>query len=444
VNPDLILKHARPVPRYTSYPSAPNFSNAVGPETYRSWLGALPAGARLSLYVHIPFCRELCWYCACTAKAVQRYDPVAQYLLSVEQEIANIANLLPGRVKVTQMHWGGGSPSILCPDDIKRLSAVLREEFSAGELDEFAVEIDPRSLPEQTILAFASAGVTRVSIGVQDFDPAVQKAINRAQTLEETSRAIDLFRTQGVNSINIDLVYGLPRQGQETLERTIEQVLLLRPDRIAIFGYAHVPARARHQKMIDEASIPDAAQRVRQSQLLRRIVMGAGYKQVGIDHFALPSDKLATHPTRRNFQGYTTDDSDAIIGLGASAIGQMPQGYVQNAVPVGDYARRIAENGLATARGIALSLEDRMRARVIERLMCDFTFSARALEAEFGKAADMLAMEAEAFLEMDQDGLAEPTRDGFRCTERGRVLVRSICTWFDAYWLGDSRHSLAV
>ncbi len=444
MNPDLILKHARPVPRYTSYPSAPNFSNAVGPETYRSWLGASPAGARLSLYVHIPFCRELCWYCACTTKAVQRYDPIAQYLLSVEQEIANIANLLPNRVKVTQIHWGGGSPSILCPDDIKRLFAVLREKFPADQLDEFAVEIDPRNLPEETIRAFASAGVTRVSIGVQDFDPAVQNAINRAQTLEETARAIGLFRAQGVDSINIDLVYGLPHQGQETLERTIEQVLRSRPDRIAIFGYAHVPERARHQKMIDEASIPDAAQRVRQSQLLRRIVLGAGYKQVGIDHFALRADKLATHPTRRNFQGYTTDDSDAIIGLGASAIGQLPQGYVQNAVPVGEYVRRIAENGLATARGIALSLEDRMRARVIERLMCDFTFSASALEAEFGKAADMVVMEAEAFLEMDQDGLAEPTRDGFRCTERGRVLVRSICTWFDAYWLGDSRHSLAV
>jgi oxygen-independent coproporphyrinogen-3 oxidase len=444
VNPDLIRKYAKPAPRYTSYPTAPNFSSNIGPNLYAAWLRALPRGIRLSLYLHIPFCRELCWYCACNTKAIQRYEPVERYLLALEEEIASVSALLPPGTAVRQIHWGGGSPSILTSAQIARLSAKLRQKFQIAAAARFAVEADPRELTEETVRAFAAAGVTRVSIGVQDFDPAVQSAINRAQSEEMTGDAIERFRGHGVSSVNIDLVYGLPRQSLESLRRTIDKVLLLRPDRIAIFGYAHVPSKARHQKMIDAAEIPGPIDRLLQSQELARIVTGAGYKQVGIDHFALPQDSLAAGTVRRNFQGYTIDDSGALLGLGASAIGHLPQGYVQNAAAAGDYACRIKENALATVRGFVLSLEDRMRARIIERLMCDFSFSSTELEREFGPASKPIEKEVHRLASADPDSLVEMTADGFRCTELGRVFVRSLCTWFDSYWQGGDRHSLAV
>jgi oxygen-independent coproporphyrinogen III oxidase len=444
VNLELIRGYAKPVPRYTSYPTAPNFSNSIGADHYAGWLAALPAGARLSLYLHIPFCRQLCWYCACNTKAIRRDEPVERYLASLEAEITSISRLLPPRAAITQIHWGGGSPSILAPAQIERLSAKLHQTFQIDAEAEFAVEADPRGLTEETVRAFASAGVTRVSIGVQDFDPAVQSAINRIQSEETTRNAIDRFRSRGVKSVNIDLVYGLPRQSLESLRRTIDKVLRLRPDRIAIFGYAHVPRRARHQKMIRAAEIPGPVDRFVQSQALARIVTGAGYSQIGIDHFALPQDSLSAGTVRRNFQGYTVDDSDALLGLGASAIGHLPQGHVQNAVAAGDYARRIKENALATVRGLALSLDDRMRARVIERLMCDFSFSSIALQREFGDASARLVEEAGALAGADRDGLVEKTIDGFRCTQLGRAFVRTLCTQFDSYWCGDDWHSLAI
>jgi oxygen-independent coproporphyrinogen-3 oxidase len=320
----------------------------------------------------------------------------------------------------------------------------LHQKFRIGAAAGFAVEADPRGLTEETVRAFASAGVTRVSIGVQDFDPAVQSAINRIQSEETTRNAVDRFRGQGIKSVNIDLVYGLPRQSLESLRRTIDKVLLLRPDRIAIFGYAHVPGWAHHQKMIKTAEIPGPIDRFAQSQEAARIVTGAGYTQIGIDHFALPHDSLSAGTVRRNFQGYTVDDCSALLGLGASAIGHLPQGYIQNAVPAGEYARRIKENGLATARGFALSLEDRMRARVIERLMCDFSFSGTALENEFGDGSSRLVGEARDLAGADRDGLVEETADGFWCTELGRAFVRTLCTRFDSYWRGDDRHSFAI
>jgi len=440
----LIRAYAKPAPRYTSYPTAPNFSNSIGPDHYAGWLAALPAGAHLSLYLHIPFCRELCWYCACNTKAIRRYEPVERYLAALEAEIASISKLLPPRTNVTQIHWGGGSPTILVPAQIERLSAKLHQTFRIDAAAEFAVEADPRGLTEETVRAFASAGVTRVSIGVQDFDPAVQSAINRMQSEETTRTAVERFRGHGVKSVNIDLVYGLPRQSLESLRRTIDKVLLLGPDRIAIFGYAHVPGWAHHQKMINAAEIPGPIDRFAQSQEAVRTVTGAGYTQIGMDHFALPHDSLSAATVRRNFQGYTIDDSDALLGLGASAIGHLSQGYVQNAAAAGDYARRIKENALATVRGFALSPEDRMRARVIERLMCDFSFSSIALQREFGDASARLAKKAAELAGADRDGLVEMTADGFRCTELGRVFVRTLCTQFDSYWRGDDRHSLAI
>jgi oxygen-independent coproporphyrinogen-3 oxidase len=431
--PGIVARYSAPVPRYTSYPTAPNFSPRIGELQYVDWLGALPAGASLSLYVHIPFCHQLCWYCACNTKATHRYAPVARYLRSVHDEIANLVALAPAGHTIEHMHWGGGSPNILTADDIGALADALRTSFKIGQGAEFAVEIDPRHVEPCQLDAFARAGVTRVSVGVQDFDASVQAAIGREQSFEATRRAVEGFRERGVRSLNVDLMYGLPRQTRASLEATIARVLELDPERIAAFGYAHLPQRMPNQRLLPAADLPEMQERFAQSRRIARRLIEKGYVAVGFDHFAKPGDKLAGGRIGRNFQGYSTDRADALIGIGASAIGRLPEGYVQNAVAVADYERRIRDYGLATARGHAFTEDDRIRAQVIERLMCGLAFSAGEIRDTFGAAAGPVLEEAEALLESDVDGLLQRTPDGFVVTERGRPFIRSICSCFDAY-----------
>lgn len=447
VSTDLIQRYAAPVPRYTSYPTANHFRDDVTPELAAQWLGALPEGSILSLYSHVPFCRELCWYCGCATKAVRRDEPVASYMDLMMEEVRRIARLLPGRFAVGHSHWGGGSPDILKSSDIRRYGLLLRDLFAFRAEAEVAVEIDPRLLSPEQVEAFADIGVNRVSVGVQDFDEAVQNAIGRLQSFKTTSRAIELFRDRGITSINIDLVYGLPHQSQASLERSLTEVLTLQPDRLAIFGYAHLPARLKHQRLIDEAALPKAAERYAQSRLVTDMLLAAGYHQLGLDHFAKDHDSLATKPLVRNFQGYTSDDCEALIGFGASAISRLPQGYAQNAVTPDLYEQRMREGGPATARGWALSRDDMARAHVIEKLMCDFSFSSLALNKAFGAHAAPLVAEAEAIIAADEDGFIEAREDGFIVTPRGRPFVRNICAKFDAYLAADPskrRHALSV
>lgn len=433
IDPGLIARHAAPVPRYTSYPTTPHFSPAVGYLQYVDWLTALPVDADLSLYLHIPYCHELCWYCGCTTKAAQRYQPVARYLEALEAEIDAVASLVPQRHAVTHIHWGGGSPNILAAGDIGRLAERLEAAFQIVPAAERAVEIDPRHLTLAQADALAAAGVSRISIGVQDFDPAVQRAINRIQSFETTQRAIAMFRERGVGSVNVDLVYGLPHQTHASFRRTMELVLRLAPDRVAAFGYAHLPARLKRQRLIDGEALPGPLDRHVMSDTIAAMLVEAGYVRVGLDHFARPSDTLARRPLMRNFQGYTTDRAAALIGFGASAIGRIGDAYVQNATPIADYMRRIGEDGLAVARGLLLTDEDIMRAFVIERLMCDLEFPGEALVRRFGMAARPLHDVAEALLAADTDHLVERSGAGFRVTERGRPLLRSLCAHFDAY-----------
>lgn len=444
---DLVERHATPLPRYTSYPTANHFSSAIDAAAYAGWLEALPGRAALSLYLHIPYCRELCWYCGCSTKAVRRYEPVTSYLDLLRKEIAAVSRRLPRQHRATHVHWGGGSPDILGPADIVRLGTELRSSFEIDPDAEIAVEIDPRLLDAPRADAFAAIGVNRVSIGVQDFDDSVQKAIGRVQGYDTTRRAVEHFRKRGVASINVDLVYGLPHQTETSVARTIEQVLQLAPDRIAIFGYAHLPERLKHQRLIDSAALPGPAQRHAQSTILADILVRSGYVQLGLDHFARATDKLATEVLNRNFQGYTTDQADALIGLGASAISRLPQGYAQNAVSTDEYGRRLDAHGLATQRGFKLGADDKLRAFVIERLMCDFAFSSRELVRRFGQRANPILREAESIIEGDRDGLVQRTSDGFRMTTRGRPFVRNICARFDAYLDPETarrRHALSV
>lgn len=442
---ELVKRYSAPVPRYTSYPTAPHFSPDIGPDTYRAWLAELQPGTRLSLYTHIPFCDELCWYCGCCTKAVRRYEPVAEYLTPLHAEFATIAGLIPAEHEVIHIHWGGGSPNVLAPDDIEKLAEAHRHHFRVRDSAEFAVEIDPRGLDNARVAAFARAGVTRVSLGIQDFDPKVQAAINRHQSFETTRRAAEAFRTHGIAALNVDIVYGLPHQTRASLQDTIDKVLELRPTRIAAFGYAHLPERLKHQRLIATASLPDSVERFGQASRLGRMLTRAGYVRIGLDHFALPDDPLAQGQLARNFQGYTTDTAEALIGFGASAIGRLPQGYVQNHPATAEYARRIAEDGLSTARGIALTDNDRMRGFVIERLMCDLTFPARELRQRYGSQSEDILREAQALLEADEDHLLESDGEAFRVTDRGRPFVRSIAACFDAYFNpSTARHAPGI
>lgn len=445
MTPELIRRYATPVPRYTSYPTANHFSNSVGIEQYKSWLGELPPGKTVSSYVHIPFCQEMCWYCGCSTKAVHRYEPISEYLRPLMAEVANVASFLPDQLKVAHVHWGGGSPNMLSATDIGKLADHIRTHLNLVPGAEFAVEVDPRGITDERVRALAEAGVNRVSIGVQDFNWDVQKAINRAQSFELTHGVIDKFRKHGVTAVNVDLVYGLPHQTRRTVEETIRKVIELAPDRIAIFGYAHLPSRIKHQRLIDEAALPNAVERLGQSNRLARILAAEGYVRIGIDHFARAHDPLASGPVNRNFQGYTTDTADTLLGFGASAIGSLSQGYVQNAVPVAHYTQLIDECGLATIRGAALTEDDRARRYAIERLMCDFELSVSELEQRFGAAAQPIIEEATTLVDADTDNLIERTDAGFAVTTHGRPFVRTIASCFDRY-LDASKglHSLSV
>ncbi len=445
----LILKHAKPAPRYTSYPTTPHFHDGVDSSTYRAWLKEIGFSQSLSLYVHIPYCDTLCWFCGCNTKHTRSYRPVADYLPYVRAEIATIATCIMSSDRVQTIHWGGGSPTILAPNDICDLAAHIRGQFNVSPSAGFSVEIDPRGMERDKIDALAAAGVTRASIGVQDFDVGVQRAINREQSFEETRDVILELRSAGIKKINIDLIYGLPHQTVTSVATTVSQVLELMPDRIALFGYAHVPWMKRHQSMLDETALPDACERFEQSQLMGNLLCEGGYERIGMDHFALPADPLtkAKHngSLRRNFQGYTDDPADVLLGVGASAIGKLRQGYVHNATPTAEYKRRIADQGLAVVNGYAVQPEDELRAHVIERLICDFALSTHSVREKFGEAADEVIAIADSYALNDQDGLVDWDNGTFRITAKGQPFVRNICAQFDAFLnQGNARHSIAV
>jgi oxygen-independent coproporphyrinogen-3 oxidase len=446
---DLVRRYSKPVPRYTSYPTAPHFHTGIDRVTYAEWLRSVPSDTSLSLYIHVPFCDRLCWFCGCHTKQVLRYDPIAAYVPVVMREIETVAGLLDGRGRVTALHLGGGSPSMLRGQDLGGIATLIRNRFSMAQDFEFSIEIDPNDMVPERYDDLAEAGVTRVSIGVQDFDPKVQQAINRLQSFEQTAAVVEGMRARGVGSVNLDVLYGLPHQTLEGLARTIDQSLSLGPDRLALFGYAHVPWMKTHQRMIPEAALPGVVERFAQSAMAADQIRQAGYEPIGIDHFALPTDKLAQsargQQLHRNFQGYTTDAAPALIGFGASAIGSLPQGYVQNQVPTGEYIRQVTENGLATVRGVALTAEDRMRRWVIERLMCDFAVPIEEMERRFGQQAEAVAAEMLGVALEDRDGLVDFSEACFTMTEKGRPFVRSIAAAFDSYLAaGKARHSLAV
>ncbi len=450
MRPDLAAKYDLRVPRYTSYPTAPHFHAGVGPDTYRQWLGELDPATELSLYLHIAYCAEMCWFCGCHTKITKRYGPVAAYMEALLAEIGLVADALPGRMAARHIHFGGGSPTILSSEDFVRTIDTLKERFRLTDGAEVAVELDPRTADEDYVKAMAGAGVTRASIGVQDFDPKVQQAINRIQPYEVTARVIEWLRQYGVAEINMDLVYGLPHQTVAGLMDTIDRAVAFRPRRIALFGYAHVPWMKKHQRLIPDEALPDTATRWAQyEQGCRRLVEAHGYVQVGLDHFAAPDDAMAialkAKRLHRNFQGYTTDSAEVLVGFGASGIGSLPQGYVANVGEIHAYQAAMAEGRLATARGVAASPDDLLRRAIIERLMCDLEVDLDAVAARFGQDGGQFAPELAALAPLEADGLARVEGRRITVTEDGRTLVRAVCAAFDRYLTqGEQRHSKAV
>jgi len=440
---------SRNVPRYTSYPTAPHFSNAVGPQDYARWLSALDPNAPVSLYLHVPFCRELCWYCGCNMKLAKRDAPVAAYAQTLIREIDLLSRHLPGRMEISHLHWGGGTPTALVPDDLERAMDAVRGTFRVTSNAELAIESDPRTLTPAMIERIGKLGFTRASFGVQEFDPKVQKAINRVQPPEMVRASVDGLRAAGVTGINFDLIYGLPHQTVETLLDTIRLCVQMRPDRIALFGYAHVPWMARKQRLIDEAALPGVDARLMQSQAAAAALIQAGYVAIGLDHFALPSDSMAKSARdgtlRRNFQGYTTDQAETMLGVGATSIGRSPSGYVQNLSETGAWARAVEGGELPIGKGLALTQDDKLRGHIIERLMCCGEVDLDAA-AQHGLAAPEWYSELEPELRaLERDGLITRRGGHLSLTDKGTPLVRVVASVFDAYLPATTaRHAVAV
>ena len=446
---DLVRRLSAPVPRYTSYPTAPHFHDDIGEVQYRDWLSSLPENEEISLYIHIPFCDRMCWFCGCHTKQINRYDPVPPYISAVRQELYLVREAIGFSPALRRIHLGGGSPSILQRDDLEALRKTIHRHFRLMPDTEVSIEIDPSDLSGEEFDAYRAFGITRASIGVQDFDGRVQSAINRPQTFEQTARTVEGLRQIGVRSINIDALYGLPYQTVGTITDSINKVRSLNPDRIALFGYAHVPWMKPNQKLIPETALPDALERLQQANAASDMLQEGGYIPIGIDHFAKPEDTLALAAgegrLHRNFQGYTDDACSSLVGIGASSIGRLPAGYIQNQTATGNYMRLLAAGQLPVSRGIELTDEDRLNADIIEQLMCQYSFAISELGNRHGEQADTLAERIAAALDADQDNLAKFDGDVFQVQPQSRAFVRTVAAWFDARMHEKAaRYSMAV
>jgi oxygen-independent coproporphyrinogen III oxidase len=440
---------ARNVPRYTSYPTAPHFTAEVGGAIYAEWLQQIDPDATISLYLHVPFCRTICHYCGCHTKAARRDEPIRAYAALLRQELGLVLRHLGPRRKLVHIHWGGGTPSILPESEFLVLVERLCEGFECAPALEHAIELDPRTITPQLARTLKGAGVNRVSLGMQDFNPHVQLAIGRWQPYEDVVMAVRRLDEAGLERIGFDLMYGLPHQGEREITLNTARAASLWPDRMAVFGYAHVPWLKSHQRRIDTSALPGAAERLEQAELTGRLLQGAGYEPIGLDHYALPHDDLAIaaarRTLRRNFQGYTSDPADVLIGIGASAIGRLPQGFVQNAADIGGWGRAIKVGRLPTVRGRHLSRDDLLRGDIIEELMCVFDCNLDRACARHGTGREALQGCQETLEQLARDGLIHFTGSHIHIPPASRHLARVVAAAFDAYLEpATARHSTPV
>ena len=435
------------VPRYTSYPTAPHFSTGVDEARFIGWVQSIPAGSEISLYLHVPFCRRLCWFCACRTQGTTSDEPVRAYAATLRAEIALLRRHLAPGITLSRLHWGGGTPTLLSADLIRDLADTILGAVPMGAGAEFSVEIDPNEIDAPRLDALSAAGMNRASIGVQDFDSEIQKTIGREQGYDLTRRVADMIRDRGIRSLNADILYGLPHQSRARIADSVQKLLTLTPDRVALYGYAHVPWMSRRQQMIPSDAMPTPEERLALFETARQLFTWDGYQEIGIDHFARPTDGLAvaarTGRLRRNFQGYTDDTAPVLIGLGASSISRFPQGYAQNASGTADHTKAIRAGHFSTHRGHAFAGEDLLRARIIEALMSDFHVSRDELLAAYKTTPDRLdslfGAAADAF-----PGMVDVTPDGLAIPPGSRPLTRMIARAFDAYDHSRAQHSAAI
>ena len=438
---ETLRRYDVPGPRYTSYPTAPAWVDTFGVPDYVKALEKRAASARpLSVYVHIPFCESLCVYCGCNVVITQREDKPRQYLADLAHEIDRVADLAKaGERETVQIAWGGGTPTHLTPQQIEDLMAHLRRRFPVAKDAEVGIEVDPRVTTREHVRAIVRAGFNRISMGIQDFDPAVQEMIHRVQPFELTRDFIGWCRAEGLKSVNVDLVYGLPLQTAASFDKTIDLVVgNLKPDRVSAFSYAHVPWLKPAQKKFDEATIPHGEAKFAIFTRLVERMTAAGYEFVGMDHFARPDNELAVAQREgrlwRNFQGFTTKSGTDLVGLGVTSIGQVAGAFAQNEKNLIAWGKRVREGDLAVTKGLWISEDDQIRARIIHQVMCGYRLSKSSIEREFGIDFDARFGDAMARLDpLEKDGMIVRTKDGFELTSWGRVFVRNVCMLFDAH-----------
>ncbi|MDI1252799.1 oxygen-independent coproporphyrinogen III oxidase [Thermomonas sp.] len=440
---DLLRRHDRPGPRYTSYPTAPQFTSNFGEQALREVALASngdPIPRRLSLYVHVPFCNSPCFYCGCNRIITRDTARGETYLVRLYREIALAATLFDRDREVIQLHFGGGTPNFLSPAQLHEVVDTLRSHFRFSDSDErdISIELDPRFVNASDIAELARAGFNRASFGVQDFDPEVQVAVNRIQSVDETRTVVDACRTNGFKSVNVDLIYGLPKQNLTGFARTLDIVADMRPDRVAVYGYAHMPRMFKAQKQIVDTDLPDAETRLGLLQLAIERLTAAGYQYIGMDHFALPDDDLALAQARgslhRNFMGYTTHADSDLLGLGVSAISHIGDSFSQNPRDLVSWQVALDEGRLPVFRGMRLDEDDQLRADLIQQLMCQGEIPMRALERRHG--IHFREYFADALVKLQplvDDGLARIEADRITVTSRGRLLLRNIAMCFDRY-----------
>ncbi|WP_310630300.1 oxygen-independent coproporphyrinogen III oxidase [Paraburkholderia sp.] len=439
--PDLLAKYGANGPRYTSYPTALQFRDDFNLDDYRH--AADDPGATdtdLSLYFHIPFCDTVCFYCGCNKVATKNRARAKPYLKQLVREIEMQAALFDTKRPVSQLHWGGGTPTFLSLDEMSALMAATRDHFALrpDNEGEYSIEIDPREASARTVAHLRGLGFNRLSLGVQDFDPVVQEAVNRVQPLDMTVNVMNAAREHGFESISVDLIYGLPHQTVQSFRRTLDTILMLAPDRLSVFGYAHMPQLFKMQRQIDAAALPTPATRLALLQLVVEQLTDAGYVYIGMDHFALPTDELARAQAKRtlhrNFQGYSTRADCDLIGFGASSIGKVGDVYAQNAKELPAYGAAIDAGRLAISRGVCLSADDRLRRDIITELMCNLELRFDEFEAAYGvRFLSAFAPELERLRSFEADGLVARSSNRLEVLPAGRMFVRNIAMVFDRY-----------
>jgi oxygen-independent coproporphyrinogen-3 oxidase len=447
VDLELIRRLDKNGPRYTSYPTADRFADDFTVESYKSWIAKREKNRPLSLYFHIPFCNTLCFYCACNKVITKDRSLSEKYVQYMVKELSMQAALLGEGQHVEQLHWGGGTPTFLSDDQMRELMNATRSHFKLVEEGEYSIEIDPRKVSDETIALLAELGFNRISIGVQDFDPLVQKAVNRIQSEEETLQVINAARANGFKSISIDLIYGLPKQTIAGFKATLEKVIAANPDRLSIYNYAHMPTIFMPQRRIHEQDLPAPQEKLDILSLAVKTLTDAGYVYIGMDHFAKPDDELAVAQRQRrlhrNFQGYSTHSDCDLVAIGVSSIGKIGPTYSQNFREPEDYYSALDRNVLPIMRGMELNDDDLIRRAIIQDLMCHFELTKASLKENHQiNFDDYFATELIELLDYEREGLLNITRDSIIVTPKGRMLIRNICMVFDKYLRTRQKHAV--